>query len=60
MTFESQWQSQSQSQPYHGQTPTQLAQAGVKLAKMALDKATRTAQERSQEEAREVERRKQE
>jgi hypothetical protein len=54
MTFE------SQSQPCHGQTPTQLAQAGVKVAKMALDKATRTAQERSQEEAQEVERRKQE
>jgi hypothetical protein len=49
-----------QSQPCHGQTPTQLAQAGVKVAKMALDKATRTAQERSQEEAQEVERRKQE
>jgi hypothetical protein len=54
MTFE------SQSQPCHGQTPTQLAQAGVKVAKMALDKATKTAQERSQEEAQEVERRKQE
>jgi hypothetical protein len=45
LTFES----QSQSQPCHGQTPTQLAQAEVKLAKMALDKATRTAQERLQE-----------
>jgi hypothetical protein len=32
----------------------------VKVAKMALDKATRTAQERLQEEAQEVERRKQE
>jgi hypothetical protein len=51
---------QTQSQPCQGQTPTQLAQAGVKLAKMALDKATRTAQERSQEEAQEVERKKQE
>jgi hypothetical protein len=54
MTFE------SQSQPCQGQTPTQLAQAGVKVAKLALKKATRTAQERSQEEAQEVERRKQE
>jgi hypothetical protein len=45
LTFES--QSQSQSQPCHGQTPTQLAQAEVKLAKAALDKATTTAQERS-------------
>jgi hypothetical protein len=54
MTFE------SQSQPCYEQTPTQLAQAGVKVAKMALDKATRTAQERSQEEAQEVKRRKQE
>jgi hypothetical protein len=53
LTFGSQSQSQSQSpQPCHGQTPTQLAQAEVKLAKVALDKATRTAQERSQEEAR--------
>jgi hypothetical protein len=66
-TFESQsqtqtqpFESQSQSQPCNRQTPTQLAQAGVKLAKMALDKATRTAQERSQEEAQEVERIKQE
>jgi hypothetical protein len=60
LTFELQPQSQTQSQPCHGQTPTQLAQAGVKLAKMALYKATRTAQERSQEEAQEVERKKQE
>jgi hypothetical protein len=60
LTFESQSQSQAQTQPCHGQTPTQLAQAGVKLAKMALDKVTRTAQERSQEEAQEVERKKQE
>jgi hypothetical protein len=56
LTFES----QSQSQPCNGQTPTQLALAEGKLAKMALDKATRTAQERSQEEAQEVERKKQE
>jgi hypothetical protein len=54
MTFE------PQSQPCHGQTPTQLAQAGVKVAKMALNKATRTAQERLQGEAQEVKRRKQE
>jgi hypothetical protein len=52
LTFESQLQ--SQSQPCHRQTPTQLAQAEVKLAKVALDKATRTAQERLQEEAQEV------
>jgi hypothetical protein len=58
LTFGS--QSQSQSQPCHGQRPTQLAQAEVKLAKVALDKATRTAQERLQEEAQEVERKKQE
>jgi hypothetical protein len=54
-------QSQSHSpQPCHGQTPTQLAHAEVKLAKVALDKATRTTQERLQEEAQEVERKKQE
>jgi hypothetical protein len=54
------FKSQSQLQPCHRQTPTQLAQAGVKLSKMALDKATRTAQERLQEEAQKVERKKQE
>jgi hypothetical protein len=60
LTFELQSQSQTQLQHCHGQTPTQLAQAGVKLPKMALDKVTRTAQERSQEEAQEVKRKKQE
>jgi hypothetical protein len=65
LIFESQSQPphmtfKSQLQPCHRQTPTQLAQAGVKITKMALDKATRSAQERSQEEAQEVERKKQE
>jgi hypothetical protein len=66
LIFESQSQpphmsfAHEQSQPCHGQKPTQLAQAGVKVAKMGLDKATRTAQERLQEEVQEVERRKQE
>jgi hypothetical protein len=61
LTIGSQSHSQSQSlQPCHGQTPTQLAHAEVRLDKVALDKATRTAQERSQDEAQEVERKKQE
>jgi hypothetical protein len=61
LTIGSKSQSLSQSpQPGHGQTPTQLAHAEVRFAKVALDKATRTAQERSQEEAQEVERKKQE
>jgi hypothetical protein len=50
----------SQSQQSHGQTPSQLAHAEVRLAKMAYEKATRIAQERLQEEAQEVERMKQE
>jgi hypothetical protein len=50
----------SQSQQSHGQTPSQLAHAEVRLAKMAYEKATRIAVERSQEAAQEVERMKQE
>jgi hypothetical protein len=53
-------QSQSQSQQCQGQTPSQLAHAEVRLAKVALEKLTRIAQERSQEEAQEVKRKKQE
>jgi hypothetical protein len=50
----------SQSQQSHGQTPLQLAHTEVRLAKMAYEKATRISQERSQEKAQEVERKKQE
>jgi hypothetical protein len=48
--------SQSQSQQSHGQTPSQLALADARLAKVAYKKATRIAQERTQEAAQEVER----
>jgi hypothetical protein len=44
----------------HGQTPSQLAHAEVRLTKVAFEKATRIAQERSQKEAQEVKRKKQE
>jgi hypothetical protein len=50
----------SQSQQSHGQTPSKIAHAEVRLAKMAYEKATRIAQERSQEAVQEVERMKQE
>jgi hypothetical protein len=52
--------SQSQSQQSHGQTPSQLLLADARLAKMAYEKATRIAQEKTQEAAQEVERIKQE
>jgi hypothetical protein len=52
--------SQSQSQPHAQQTSSQLVHTEVRLAKVAFEKATRIAQERSQEEAQEVERKKQE
>jgi hypothetical protein len=53
-------QSQSQSQQCHRRTPSQLAHEEVRLAKVAFKKVTRIAQERSQEEVQEVERKKQE
>jgi hypothetical protein len=53
-------QTQSQSQAHAQQTPSQLAHANVRLAKMAYEKATRIAQERTQEAAQVVERIKQE
>jgi hypothetical protein len=52
--------SQSQTQQSHGQTPSQPAQAEERLAKMAYEKATRIAQERTQEAAQKVARMKQE
>jgi hypothetical protein len=52
--------SQSQTQQSHGQTPSQLAHAEARRAKMAYKKSTRIAQERSQEAAQEVTRMKQE
>jgi hypothetical protein len=55
MTFES----QSQPQLHAQQTPTQLALEDAKLAKLAYVKATRIAQERTQEAAQEAERIKQ-
>jgi hypothetical protein len=54
-------QTQSQTQQCHAQqTPSQLALANARLAKMAYEKATRIAQDRTQEAAQEVERIKQE
>jgi hypothetical protein len=54
-------QSQSQLQPPHAQaTQTQLAMEDARLAKVAFAKATRIAQERTQEEAQEANRIKQE
>jgi hypothetical protein len=52
--------SQSQPQQSHGQTPSQIGHAEARLAKMAYEKATRIAQERTQEAAQEVARIKQE
>jgi hypothetical protein len=52
--------SQSQTQQSHGQTLSQLPHAEARLAKMAYKKATRIAQERTQEAAQEVARMKQE
>jgi hypothetical protein len=52
-------QSQSQPQPHTQQTPSQLALEDANLAKLAYVKATRIAQERTQEAAQEAERIKQ-
>jgi hypothetical protein len=55
MTFKSQlhmtFESQSQPQPHAQQTPAQLTLEDAKLAKLAYVKATRIAQERTQEAA---------
>jgi hypothetical protein len=53
-------QTQTQSQAHAQQTPWQLAHANARSDKMAYEKATRIAQERTQEAAQEVERIKQE
>jgi hypothetical protein len=52
-------QSQSQLQPHAQATPTQLAMEDARLAKVAYAKATRIAQERTQEAAQEANRIKQ-
>jgi hypothetical protein len=52
-------QSLSQLQPHAQATPTQLAMENARLARVALAKATRIAQERTQEEAQEANRIKQ-
>jgi hypothetical protein len=52
-------QSQSQLQPHAQQSPTQLVLEDARLAKMAYAKATRIAQERTQEAAQEANRIKQ-
>jgi hypothetical protein len=52
-------ETQSQSQPHAQQTPSQLALANPRLDKMAYVKATRIAQERTQEAAQEAKRIKQ-
>jgi hypothetical protein len=52
-------QSQSQLQPHAQATPTQLARKDARLAKVAYAKATRIAQERTQEAAQEANRIKQ-
>jgi hypothetical protein len=51
---QSQMHSQSQLQPHAQATPTQLAMENARLARVALAKATRIAQERTQEEAQEA------
>jgi hypothetical protein len=50
MQSQSQTQSLSQLQPHAQATPTQLAMENARLARVALAKATRIAQERTQEE----------
>jgi hypothetical protein len=57
--FFSSVQSLSQLQPHAQATPTQLAMENARLARVALAKATRIAQERTQEEAQEANRIKQ-
>jgi hypothetical protein len=42
------WQTQTQSQAHTQQTPSQLAHANARSAKMSYEKATRIAQERTQ------------
>jgi hypothetical protein len=51
---QSQTQSQSKLKPHTQATPTQLAMENARLARVALAKATRIAQERTQEEAQEA------